>query len=134
MDSIPPPMVTSDHPAITLRQDNEIASSPDEQNLFTVAPETSIGKPAIWLAILPIFNPCSASGKEQPIMISSTSFFSRFSVFSTAAVKIKDRRSSGLVSLNAPLFLLQPGVLIDVTIYASLMAISSLVSKRLTGL
>jgi hypothetical protein len=42
-------------------------------------------------------------------------------VFSTADFRIKESSSSGRVSLKAPLFLLQPGVLMDVTIYASLM-------------
>jgi len=96
-----------------------MASRPDEQNRLTVAPVVSTGKSAIRAATLPMLSPCSASGKEQPIIRSSTSFFSRFSVFSTAADKIKDKRSSGRVSLNAPLPLLQPGVRILVTIYAS---------------
>ena len=39
----------------------------------------------------------------------------KFGVFSTAFLRMKDSRSSGLVSLNAPFLLLQPGVRIEVT-------------------
>jgi hypothetical protein len=53
-------------------------------------------------------------------MTSSTNFFSRFGVHSTAAFKMKPSRSSGLVSLKEPFALRHPGVLSDVTIYASL--------------
>jgi hypothetical protein len=60
-------------------------------------------------------------------MMSSTSFFSKFAVLLTAASSIKANRSSGRVSLNAPLFRLHPGVRTDVKMYASLI-FSSLVS------
>jgi hypothetical protein len=47
MDSIPPPMVTSDQPAMTRSEARAMASRPEEQKRLTVAPETVSGKPAI---------------------------------------------------------------------------------------
>ena len=83
---------------------------------LTVAPPTVSGNPAIWVAMRPMLRPCSASGKAQPIMTSSIISKARPGVFSTADFRIKESSSSGRVFLKAPLFLLQPGVLMDVTI------------------
>jgi hypothetical protein len=93
-----------------------MASRPDAQKRLMVAPPTVSGKPAIKGAMRPMLRPCSASGKAQPIMTSSTMPGSSPGVLSMADFRMKESISSGRVSLNAPLPRLQPGVLMDVTI------------------
>jgi len=71
--SQPPAMITSDHPARILAVASAIDWSPDEQKRFMVMPEVRSGNPAPKAMTLPRFMPCSASGKAQPTMRSSTS-------------------------------------------------------------
>ena len=82
---------------------------PDEQNRFTVMPETEMGMPAlraIWRAMLA---PVAPSGVAQPMITSSTSAAS-MPARATACCTAWPPRVAPWVMLNAPFQLLARGV------------------------
>ncbi len=103
---------------------------------MTVAPETEIGKPAIWVARRPILSPCSASGKEQPIITSSISLGSMAAGFIDGRIHDEGEQILGAGILQGPPC--RAGsreFLTDVTIYASLIVSPPLflIAQRLAG-
>ena len=66
MHSIPPPIVTSDWPAITCAAAVFTASSPDAQNRLGCFPGTLSGKFAFRTAARAMQEPCSPTGDTQP--------------------------------------------------------------------
>src|SRR5258706_1912757 len=101
---------------------------PEEQNRFTVMPETVTGSPArmaIWRAML---LPVAPSGVAQPMMTSSTSWGSSFAR-SSAACTTWPPILAPWVMLSAPRQLLHSGVRAVETITASVIEFPSFVRE-----
>ena len=88
---------------------------PDEQNRFTVTPETLSGIPAFCAIARAMFMPCGPSGKAQPRTRSSTASFSRPGTRAMAPLTATVPRYSGRTSRSAPFFALPTGVRTDET-------------------
>ena len=73
MDSTPPATYTSPSLATTRCAASAMVCRPEEQNRFTVRPDTVTGQPARNAAWRAILEPVAPSGKAQPISTSSTS-------------------------------------------------------------
>ena len=102
MHSTPPAMIHSAMPFCILAFAIAIVSNPEEQYLFTVIPGTFIVSNPIKEIILPIFNPCSASGVALPQITSSIFSLSNSGIDATRCLITSAAKSSGRVNLNTP--------------------------------
>ena len=108
--STPPATTISAQPQFISAAAKAIACSPEEQKRLTVIAAARLGIPARMAIVLATFQPCSISGKAQPMITSSTWFRSRNGTRSRHPLTTTDASSSGLIPLNWPLGALPVGV------------------------
>src|SRR5687767_19314 len=132
--SRPPATITSAAPVFIRSAAMAIDCKPDEQKRLIVIALVSTGKPARMAAARATFIPCSASGIAQPMITSSISDVSRPGTRSMASLITAAPISSGRVVLNVPFGALPTAVLTAETITASLIILTQLITKRLSGL
>ena len=99
MDSAPPAISTSASPTRMRSAAIWMAVMPEAQKRFTVTPPTGWGK-ARPMTMRAMFMPCSPSGKEQPMMLSSIARGSSVGTWAMAPRTAASSRSSGRVFLK----------------------------------